>query len=1014
LTSTIVYINAGESVTLTTDGSSSGYYIQYPDKDFVGQVAIGTSSSVTLGPVTVPEVYRVQATTGTITVTRTITSSYAGPVVPVVYGGTGQSSYTNGQLLIGNTTGNTLDKATLTGTANQVSITNGAGSITLSTPQDIDTDADVVFDSVIAGDSGAPGATLVNYRGYSNDPVNWKGGAAFGYSAASVIMGQLGNQAHIGGHNSSLSAWEPLYINSGGTDIIMGGNVLLDTETASRLLATDGSKYAESVSDLTSWIAGTSNEIDVADDGDGTMTISISSTYAGNSNITTVGTITTGTWNADTIGVDYGGTGQTSYTNGQLLIGNTTGNTLTKATLTGGTGINVANGTGSITLSTDDSAIDHGSLAGLSDDDHTQYHTDTRALTWLGTRSTTDLSEGTNLYYTDSRVESYLSAGEGIDFSSGVISGEDASYTNKGIASFSSTNFTATSGAITTIQDITTTSDVTFQSLILNNAAGKALTVNGGVDIGVTLLEQEAVTYSSRQSWTSYGFTTVFGWDFTVGSDDILLTHLGYNKDEITGDTEVAIYSSSGTQLATDTITTADTTENNFKYSELASYIVLKAGQTYRCVALVPSGEDITSLTIGESYGSGITNTGDGYWIPSSTTSMTFPTTAFGLPGTNDGLFGGSFKYKVIDQVIDVDESTGQTTFNYPVTIESLGGVLKASSGLVTGSATTSDLSEGTNLYYTSARVQAESVGGDASGTVSSITITDDSHNHTSSSITLASTDLSDSANLIYDGDFSSTGIMTRTSANNYSGRTLTGTSNQITVTNGDGVSGNPTFSTPQDINTTSSPTFANMTLNGYLDLSTSADISDSTGLTLYGPSPDYRIAFSNTGVKGYIWYNVDTVNSDIHGHVFGAGDISAGDKTPYVKFLTNGQNLFTYGSGAPTEPSYHIHCAVDETVTGNVTDGYSATINVEPEYSADSASSYTVTRHNYFNIMDVEATNDGAGSLTVTDGCLFRFDEDLGTHVATTNSDKSGNTASGTIMINVNGVIKHIQLFDD
>jgi len=45
-----------------------------------------------------------------------------------------------------------------------------------------------------------------------------------------------------------------------------------------------------------------------------------------------------------------GGTGQTSYTDGQLLIGNTTGNTLTKATLTASTGVSVTNGAGSITL----------------------------------------------------------------------------------------------------------------------------------------------------------------------------------------------------------------------------------------------------------------------------------------------------------------------------------------------------------------------------------------------------------------------------------------------------------------------------------------------------------------------------------------------------------------------------------------------------------------------------------------------------------------------------------------
>lgn len=51
------------------------------------------------------------------------------------------------------------------------------------------------------------------------------------------------------------------------------------------------------------------------------------------------------------VAVANGGTGQTSYTNGQILIGNTTGNTLVPATLTAGTGITVVNGAGAITLS---------------------------------------------------------------------------------------------------------------------------------------------------------------------------------------------------------------------------------------------------------------------------------------------------------------------------------------------------------------------------------------------------------------------------------------------------------------------------------------------------------------------------------------------------------------------------------------------------------------------------------------------------------------------------------------
>jgi hypothetical protein len=68
------------------------------------------------------------------------------------------------------------------------------------------------------------------------------------------------------------------------------------------------------------------------------------------------GSLTLGT----ALAVAEGGTGQTSYTNGQLLIGNSTGNTLTKATLTQGTGINIVNGPGTITINAT------GSVSGVS------------------------------------------------------------------------------------------------------------------------------------------------------------------------------------------------------------------------------------------------------------------------------------------------------------------------------------------------------------------------------------------------------------------------------------------------------------------------------------------------------------------------------------------------------------------------------------------------------------------------------------------------------------------------
>jgi hypothetical protein len=53
---------------------------------------------------------------------------------------------------------------------------------------------------------------------------------------------------------------------------------------------------------------------------------------------------------SSTLAVTSGGTGQTTYTDGQLLIGNSTGNTLTKATLTAGTNVTITNSAGGITI----------------------------------------------------------------------------------------------------------------------------------------------------------------------------------------------------------------------------------------------------------------------------------------------------------------------------------------------------------------------------------------------------------------------------------------------------------------------------------------------------------------------------------------------------------------------------------------------------------------------------------------------------------------------------------------
>lgn len=147
------------------------------------------------------------------------------------------------------------------------------------------------------------------------------------------------------------------------TNLTVSGNLTLSNLTATRLMATNGSKVASSVLTLSSWVAGTTNQVTVADDGDGSITLSLPQSIATTSSPSFTGLTVSGlnvagfvknsasgvlstsssvSLTADvsgTLPVSHGGTGVTSLgtlssNSGPLSVTGGTGSLITSASLT--------------------------------------------------------------------------------------------------------------------------------------------------------------------------------------------------------------------------------------------------------------------------------------------------------------------------------------------------------------------------------------------------------------------------------------------------------------------------------------------------------------------------------------------------------------------------------------------------------------------------------------------------------------------------------------------------------
>ena len=228
---------------------------------------------------------------------------------------------------------------------------------------------------------------------------------AIGHNAGTAITGGTGTN---GSNNTLVGYQSGNVITTGEDNVIIGADAdpSANTGTNQIVIGKGATGLADNSvvlgnTDITAWLPPDDNGVDLGSssyqfkDGyfhgnleadaitlNGTALGSLYSPIAGSASITTVGTVTTGTWSASTIAVNKGGTGQTSYTNGQLLIGNSTGNTLSKANLSAGSGIDVTNGAGSIIISAETASATNPGIVELATTAETTTGTDaTRAVT---------------------------------------------------------------------------------------------------------------------------------------------------------------------------------------------------------------------------------------------------------------------------------------------------------------------------------------------------------------------------------------------------------------------------------------------------------------------------------------------------------------------------------------------------------------------------------------------------------------------------------------------------------
>lgn len=218
---------------------------------------------------------------------------------------------------------------------------------------------------------------------------------------------------------------------------------------------------------------------------------------------------------------------------------------------------------------------------------------------------------------------------------------------------------------------------------------------------------------------------------------------------------------------------------------------------------------------------------------------------------------------------------------------------------------------------------------------------------------------------------YNTNGLLTQTAADTFTGRTLTGTADQVVISNGNGVSGNPTFTLPQSIATTSAVQFG----TGALGIALPA--SSGIGTPKFGVLAAGTYSQFNSSRPATVQFQRDFTE---------APDSSPGAVQDVVRVYTSSHQSGTVSQGRIGLTSYITDNAsvVDKSITGAANNG-SGLIRI-------TATGHTFATSDRINIYGVGGTTEANGVWTITVINANAFDLQSSTF---TNAYTSGGTAT-------------------